>query len=343
MTHATIDQSGDGLIEAVGWGSTINLDHATIIGGTLKTYCGGLIQTVGGASTLDGVTIASGTDVQVNNDTSLVLEHTIDNSGTLTLAAAPEPDLVIDGQVRLDGDGSVVLSGLGDDIVGGESGGTLHNVGNTISGAGTIGGSDLMLVDKSCGVISANVSGQSLTIDTAHTVVNDGTLEANGGTLLVEDSVCGDGSVVITNGGSAEFTGTFNQNVTLTGADAGTLELAHADGGAITGFGAGDVIDLTNLEFSSGENAVWTQTSTSNGGAGALQIFNGSGTLEETRTSMASTRRTNSRSRAMALPVRRGPSEFQLRLVLRRHAQLRIVYAGDQQRRQHDHDDRRRE
>jgi hypothetical protein len=42
---STID-NGDGRIEAVGHGAAVDLDHAVIVGGTLETKSGGLIQTV---------------------------------------------------------------------------------------------------------------------------------------------------------------------------------------------------------------------------------------------------------------------------------------------------------
>ena len=148
VSHSTITQGCDGVLAAIGCNSEVNLDHATVIGGTLETSCGGLIQTISGDSVFDGVTIACGSNVLVNDQTSLALQDTIDNHGTITLAAAPDPSLVIDGCVTLTGHGEIVLSGDGDNIVGGACGGTLDNFDNTISGAGSIGDGQLTLINE---------------------------------------------------------------------------------------------------------------------------------------------------------------------------------------------------
>jgi FecR-like protein len=210
VSHSTITQSCDGVLAATGCNSEVNLDHATVVGGTLETSCGGLIQTTCGDSVFDGVTIACGSNVLVNDQTSLALRDTIDNHGTITLAAAPDPSLVIDGCVTLTGHGEIVLSGDGDNIVGGACGGTLDNVDNTISGAGSIGDGQLTLINESCGVIDANLAGQTLTVDTGNAVINKGTLEAsNGGTLQVDDAVTGGGSALVA-GGVVHFEQTAN-------------------------------------------------------------------------------------------------------------------------------------
>ncbi len=148
VSHSTITQGCDGVLAATGCNSQINLDHATVVGGTLETSCGGLIQTTCGDSVFDGVTIACGSNVLVNDQTSLTLQDTIDNHGTITLAAAPDPSLVIDGCVTLTGHGEIVLSGDGDNIIGGACGGVLDNVDNTISGAGSIGDGQVTLINE---------------------------------------------------------------------------------------------------------------------------------------------------------------------------------------------------
>ena len=101
---------------------------------------------------------------------------------------------------------------------------------------------------------------------------------------MVDDNVHGSGSVFITDGGTADFAGTFNQDAAFLGA--GTFELHHSGGddsysATITGFSYGDTIDLNDLQFSSHDKIVWTQISTADGGDGVLTIENkNGGTLE---------------------------------------------------------------
>ncbi len=259
LTCGTINLNGtkvynrNGSIEADGFGAAIMLAGAIIIGGTLETSAHGIIETVAdsGNTTFDGVTIAAGSNVQVSDDTTLTLQDTIDcngtvtNDGTITLVQGCHSSLIINGNITLAGNGTVVLSGDSDSIVGtGTGANTLHNA-NTIEGSGTIGGDDLVFINQACGIVDADMCGHTLVLDTDTTVINLGLLEAtNGGTLEIEDSVCnvggtiaasGCGSIVdlvgvtITGGtletscgGLIETTGTSLLNVTI--ADGGTLE-----------------------------------------------------------------------------------------------------------------------
>ena len=167
----------------------------------------------------------------------------------------------------------------------------------TISGAGEIGIGDghLTLVNEAAGTIEADFADGILTLDTGNGIVNSGlleatnggtlqiidsvsnsgALEANGGTLITLGDVTGSGDVVIDGGGHAHFAAAFDQNVTFTGA--GTFELDHSQGhsGTVSGFGAGDVIDLNDLAYSANETLTWAQGS----GSGILTI-NDNGTIE---------------------------------------------------------------
>ena len=120
-----------------------------------------------------------------------------------------DPDLIIKGDVTLDGSGSVVLDDTNDSIVASHEGSTLTNDSN-IAGAGHIGNGDgnLRLVNENCGTIDANSCEQALALDTGcNQITNAGTLAAdNGGVLDVESSVnntCG--SIKVSDGGVADF------------------------------------------------------------------------------------------------------------------------------------------
>ena len=203
VAGGTIEARHDGVVD---------LDHATIIGSTIETSCGGFVQTVCGNSTLQDATIACGSDVLVNCGTSLTLVGDIHDWGAIVVGPSQfegDPDLIIKGDVTLDGSGSVVLNGANDSIVASHEGSTLTNDSN-IAGAGHIGNGDgnLQLVNENCGTIDANSCEQALTLDTGcNQITNAGTLAAdNGGVLDVESSVnntCG--SIKVSDGGVADF------------------------------------------------------------------------------------------------------------------------------------------
>ncbi|HUK32878.1 MAG TPA: hypothetical protein VLV86_03145 [Vicinamibacterales bacterium] len=186
--HTFVDNA-HGTIAAIGCGSTVELNDATIFGGTLETHWGGLIETDRGNSTFIDLTIASHTDVLVNAGTSLTLRGTIDNLGKIDVDQIAEGSaLIIDGKVTLEGSGKVVLDGPGDSIIGSCGGGTLRNE-SVIEGNGRIGdfgNGDLTLRNEACGVIDAI---GTLVLDTGNTVFNAGLIKiAYGGTLDEQDS-----------------------------------------------------------------------------------------------------------------------------------------------------------
>ena len=128
---------------------------------------------------------------------------------------------------------------------------TLSNS-NTISGAGTIGDGDktLTLDNQSGGVISATGI-NPLVVDTGNQVTNNGTLEAQDGSVLnVADAVAGTGSAVIQDGrlavGSAFF-----EAVSFTAGDTGALQIGETSlfGSTIFSFAVGDIIDLQNVSY----------------------------------------------------------------------------------------------
>ena len=274
----TINASAEGLTPEQGFPQTaVKLFDATIQGGTLlsddpTSSDGGLIEVVAvrgdddpNTSVFDGshnhaVTVDA--YVNVNSGANLELQGTIHNQGTINVDGDATTDLLISGTVKLDGGGTITLDSSADQIVGASDSDVvnkLDNVDNTIQGAGSIGDGDLSLTNESSGLIDANVFGQTLTINTGHTFENDGTLGADGGRLVVDDNVHGSGSVFITDGGTADFAGTFNQDAAFLGA--GTFELHHSGGddsysATITGFSYGDTIDLNDLQFSSHDKIV---------------------------------------------------------------------------------------
>jgi hypothetical protein len=259
FTTATVNGTGNnngGQIEAVGTGNNVYLNGADIVGGQLITTSGGLIATTGNGAQLDGstgapVVITAGSTVQISNGTSMNLVGTIDNQGTLSEdSTGNQTNLTIAGTVLLEGGGNLTLSDAGTNgfnrIYSNTSNSLLDNVDNTISGAGEIFSNNglLALLNGAAGVIDANGTHALDIHDIAFT--NYGLLEANGGTLLVQNAnVSGNGEVEISGGGAALFKGSLGASTDFEGA--GTLEVGQLYSGTISGMAGGDVVDLDYL------------------------------------------------------------------------------------------------
>ena len=232
----TITNTTAGKLLASGTGANIELDNATIKGGTLATTgTGALIETKSGTSNVfDGSTAAGAVNVTgsllVSNDTALVFDGKINNTGTITLAGTTDAtDIVIRGLVVLSGAGHLTLTNNAENLI--ESDGapaTLTNVANTISGAGSINDSHLTLDNQAKGVIDA-VGTNSLTIDVG-AFTNEGKLEATGD-LVIENTT-------ITNSATASL-------VTLAATAHIDLDNAIINGGIVTMF-TGSTIDTLN-------------------------------------------------------------------------------------------------
>jgi hypothetical protein len=237
-----------GTIEAVGSSSFVQLDGGVgITGGTLTSTSGGLIEDIS-VATLSGLTISSGSTVQMNDGTTLNLVGTITNNGTLSMQGAnSQTFLKMNGNVTLTGTGSVTMRNNTPNIIEATtSGNTLTNQ-ETIQGSGNIGNGVLTLVNK--GTIDANngVASNPLTIQTNGGTTNTGTLEAtNGGTLFLTGNR---GGGITNTSGTIKAVGTSSMvqldgGVTITG---GTL--TSASGGLIEDI---SVATLSRLTISSG-------------------------------------------------------------------------------------------
>ncbi|MGH8164160.1 MAG: hypothetical protein ACREP1_07505, partial [Rhodanobacteraceae bacterium] len=133
---------------------------AVIIGGTLETNGSGEIHNLNSA-TLTSLTNAG---TFIGDDSSITtIAGTITNKGSISLnSTANATDLVLDGNVTLDGGG--LLNLVRSARVGGS--GILTNVDNTIQGEtrnGSLGNNEIGLINQS--LIDANLSGLFLIVD----------------------------------------------------------------------------------------------------------------------------------------------------------------------------------
>jgi hypothetical protein len=110
---------------------------------------------------------------------------------------------------------------------------------------------------------------------------NQGLIDVGGGVLNITGAVTGSGSVEIS-GGTLRLASSFNENVAFTGAG-GVLQLAKSPTyhGTISGFAAGDKLNLASILFASGATTA-TFTDDGSHAGGVLTVSNGSQTARIT-------------------------------------------------------------
>ncbi|WP_260428379.1 Ig-like domain-containing protein [Burkholderia sp. Bp9031] len=232
----------------------------------------------------------------VNDGAMLPIGGTVENTGTIALGSTGDITRfeILAKSTTLEGGGHVTLSDDSHNVVFGSTpDATLVNVDNTIAGAGQLGAGQLTLVNE--GTIVAD-GANALVIDTGtHAVANAGTLEATGsgglviesavtntgnlwannGNLTIHGDVTGAGSATISGAATLEFGGASAENTTFADGAAGTLKLDHSAGftGTVSGFGAGDSLDLTDVLF--GDHTTLSFTANGAGTGGTLTVSDG--------------------------------------------------------------------
>ena len=211
LSEITIDNEGQGVLKAK-TGSSITLESAEIVGGTLATAGTGVIQ-VNGTAVLDGSDLAvNNTGVfEIDGGSEAALAGGIDNSGTIDLMSGgglSPVNVILANNVTLTGGGQVVLSDSDGNMITGQGAFVLTNVDNTISGGGQLGAGEMVLTNLAAGVIDANAAANSLSVDTgANSITNYGLMEATGsGDLKIKSPIANFG-VLEANGGTLEIDG----------------------------------------------------------------------------------------------------------------------------------------
>ncbi len=248
----------------------------------------------------DEPTTLNAGSMTIGDGATLPLGGTIDNTGTIALNSIGDGTelVVLSDGITLQGGGTLALSdNTANAIVGGGVETTLTNRDNTILGAGRIGDAAMTLNNE--GVIDAT-GVNPLVIDTggnrisnsgtieatgsgglviASAVVNSGTLLADDGTLTVDGAATGAGIAMIAGTATLEFGAASAESTKFASGAAGTLKLEQSAAftGAVSGFAAGDAIDLTDLAFGSKTALSYSDN---RAGGGTLTVDNGTQVID---------------------------------------------------------------
>ena len=181
----TLTNTGDTLTLNATTGSW-RLLGGTVVGGTVAFADGESFLTTTSGGTFNGVTLDS--DLTIDNNHSLTVDNGFTLNAVLTLASSGSTtDLrFVPADQTLGGTGEVVLGGTSSNnrLLVGFGGAMTLTIGADIEvhGRGSIAHSSASSVVND-GVISADVSGQTLTIST-NGLTNNGTLEAAVGAIM---------------------------------------------------------------------------------------------------------------------------------------------------------------
>ncbi len=291
---STIMSNRGGTIFA-GAASIVRLESSTIEGGTLSSAGTGIVLASGG-STLDGITVGSVTNsgvLQVFGE-SLYAVGSIVNTGAIKLSdQVTGAILKINSGIALSGGGTLTLTdNFQNGIQGYGAGGDLFNADNTISGAGTVGGTGLNVYNQVKGVIDATGTYNPLIVGTSGmTFKNSGMMRATGKAGLDMAGITldqsGGGTLASAAGSIVRLESANIIGGTLTNAAGGQIEASGGStmaGTTIVNQGLFTVVEADTFSASGtiGNSGTLSLAGTSSGArllaSGALQL-NGGGTV----------------------------------------------------------------
>jgi hypothetical protein len=237
---------------------TLALENGATLSGNIGSTGNGVLLLAGGSPyTATGALAitdhAAQASVTVGNGAAFFNNGTMSDAGILALGAANS-----DSTSFTNSTGGTFL------LVGADSGITSRGTA-TIANAG--------LIEQTGGGL----------VSLAGTITNSGTIDSNSGTLKLVNAVSGTGVEQIDAGATLEInTAAATQNIVFNGGAGATLKLDRPASRALTGFGAGDRLDLAGLAVSSAsvsgtiltvKAGSSTYTFTSSALSGALPTF----------------------------------------------------------------------
>ena len=251
---------------------SLALNAATIAGGTITTTANGVVSvigsitnlsTLGGASTLDGVTVNGMIRESLSNSSGLILKNTVILNGTLLLGGSNGLTSTYDRLYLGDGTSTpATLSGNATIVFGDSSSNILFN--NVSGGVGTL--ASTVTVRGNNGYLWNNIANTTLHVQ--------GTVSADvtGGKLLVgvgSGAFRNSGNVTASNGGSIVLSNTWTNTGVFGSTGTGSLILQAATivGGFITQTGS-NFVSVNGANFLDGVTVNGNLDETHAGGIG---------------------------------------------------------------------------
>ena len=246
LLNTAVDNSGGVLLADVG--STVRMSGMTVTGGTLNSNgTGAFTATASGSNFLNGVTLNGTLDLATSQSVERISAGGMVLNGAINIAKGSI--LAPQGNQTISGSGNIVFADnnasnrLNVEVGTLTLGSSVTVSGNTgyIGQQNFIGGAAGL---NNQGTINAD-GGGTITINVNGAVVNDGTMRAQSGTLLVQSGLTGTGTLRVDSAGA--------MNLANGGNTQGTLTMGAA--GAALNIGNGNLTinnDYTNVGAGSG-------------------------------------------------------------------------------------------
>ena len=218
-----------------------NLDLAVIAAGKAVTVTGAQPTT----------SVSNAGTVTIDNNSSLGLAGNNTNNGVITMQSVGNlTDLTINGVVSLNGTGSVQMSNNFQNRIYGNGSTLTLGAGQSILGSGQIGvGGSMALVNN--GTVSATQS-TALVINTTAGVTNNNVLRADGGTLVLQNTVFNQGAsgrLDAINGSVVQLSGASVTGGSFTTAGGGAIATAAGTTSNLSGVTNSGTLDIVNNSF----------------------------------------------------------------------------------------------
>ena len=275
LSGVIVDVNAAGVVQ-VDSGSTLALADTTVNGGTIND--GGTID-VTHNSTIGSATLNNGA-VTVEAAAKLTLDNVTVSGTTITDGGSVEFDhtVKLTGGATIEGPsagGQGAVTNLGTLEVAGTA--ALHDIALTNTGHGVQVDSGQTLNFEHSSIIGGTLT-VSGTLDStgdsaiSAAITNNHIIEVENGTLTLSGAVSGTGSVVIDHDAILAISGTDDQTIQFSGANAELKILTTSLSATLKGFTITDKIDLSSIHYD-----INTTTATYNAQTGVLEITDSNG------------------------------------------------------------------
>jgi fibronectin-binding autotransporter adhesin len=279
--ETAVNDSGGTILAS---GGNVQITGGSIAGGTLTSAGSSSFAAFSGAA-LNGVTISNSSVLDIPSGQAVTVSNGLTNNGTIIVnsnAAGNVASLTFSGSQTLSGSGSVILNYVSSytQLNTSNSGVLTQAAGHTISG---FGGINAALINQ--GLVNANVSGQTLFLET-NAMANTGTMEAtSGGLLNVTTNINNTGGLILA--GGTGNTVTINNSAIITGGTLTSLGPASFLANGLATLNSVTISASSQFNISAGITTTATGGLTNNGtitvnvnqNSPSFLTFNGSQTL----------------------------------------------------------------